>query len=99
MNNPGPVNVKRYTLYVILPGLDYYATTQLNKKKPTAIIFVIFVSGLILSTGIIMHQLLTDPDLTLDMDKDTRSEIVCEKYMFQIIHILCCLGIFTFMLQ
>ena len=32
MNSTGPVNVRRYTLYAIIPGLDYYATTKLNKK-------------------------------------------------------------------
>ena len=88
MNTPGPVNVKRYTLYAIIPGLDYYATTQLNKKKPTTIIFVIFVTGLMISTGIIMHQLLIDPELTSDMDKDIRSEIVYEKYMPRMIYLI-----------
>ncbi len=56
MNNGGPVNVRRFTLYAIIPGLDYYATTKLNKKKPTAVIFVIFVSGLMISNGIIMYS-------------------------------------------
>jgi len=88
MNNSGPVNVRRYTLYAIIPGLDYYATTRLNKKKSTTIIFVIFVSGLMMSTGIIMHQLLTDPELTSDLDKTTRSEIVYEKYMPKMIYLI-----------
>ena len=52
------------------------------------VIFIIFVSGLMISTGIIMYQLLSDPELTSDMDKITRYEIVYEKYMPKMIYLI-----------
>ena len=77
----GPVNVRRYTLYAMIPGLDYYATKQLDKKKPTTIISVLFMIGLLAFTVIHMYDMLHDPDLSPDMTQMERSEIVYEKYM------------------
>ena len=42
----GPVNVNRYIIYALIPGLDTYVTAKLNKKKFTTIYSTIFIIGI-----------------------------------------------------
>ena len=84
----GPVNVNRYTLYAMVPGLDTYAVSKIDKKKPASIITIISIVALMGFTGIIMYQMITDPALTPEMDKELRAEMVYEKYMPQMISVI-----------
>ena len=82
----GPVNVNRYTLYAIIPGLDTYAIGQLDKKKSGLIISVIFIAGLAGHTGIVMYDMANDPELEPEMDKEVRAQLVYEKFMPRILY-------------
>jgi len=84
----GPVNVNRFTLYAMIPGLDTYAVSKVDKKKPASKITMISIVVLMAFTGIIMYQMITDPELDPEMDKDTRAEMVYDKYMPQMIAIM-----------
>ena len=80
MTANGPVNVRLYILYAMIPGLDYYATKQLDKKKPTTIISLLFMTGLLIFVGMHMYEMFNDPDLGPEITKAERAEIVYEKY-------------------
>jgi len=84
----GPVNVSRYTLYAMIPGLDSYAVSRIDKKKPALKITIISMVALLAFTGIIMYQIANDPELVPGMDKELRAEMVYEKYMPQIVSVI-----------
>ena len=84
----GPVNVNRYTIYAMIPGLDTYVFSKLNKKKQALFITIISIVALLIFTGIVMYQMITDTELQLELDKDVRVEITYQKYMLQIISII-----------
>ena len=86
MTANGPVNVRRYTLYAMIPGLDYYATKQLDKKKPTTIISILFLTGLMIFVGMHTYEMFNDSDLGPGITKAERAEIVYEKYFPKMIY-------------
>ena len=47
----GPVDVNRYTLYAMIPGLDTYVASKLGKKKFVTIYSAIFIVGILTLTG------------------------------------------------
>ncbi len=84
----GPVNVKRFTIYAMIPGLDTYAVSKLDKKKPATIITIVSIIGILIVTGIIMYQMSTDPEIALDLEEEVRKEMIFAKYMPQIIWVI-----------
>ena len=84
----GPVDVNRYTLYALIPGLDTYVASKLDKKKFVTIYSTIFIVGILTLTGLVMYQLSIDPELIPDMDKVERADMVYEKFMPQVITII-----------
>ena len=90
----GPVNVNRYTLYAIIPGLDSYAASKLDKKKPATIYTIIAIAGILIFTGMIAYGMNYDSELNSEMDKTERTKILFEKYNLQIIYgVIIFLGI------
>jgi hypothetical protein len=53
----GPVNIKKFTLYSMVPSLDTYAVSKIDKKKPASKITIISVIVLLAFTGIFMYQM------------------------------------------
>ena len=84
----GPVDVNRYTLYAMIPGLDTYVASKLDKKKFVTIYSAIFIVGILTLTGLVMYQMSIDPELILEMDKVERADMVYEKFMPQVIAII-----------
>ena len=89
----GPVNVKRYTLYAMIPGLDTYALSRLDKKKPALKITIIGMIAILSATAFVMFQMSNDNQIQSIMDKDVKSKMVYEKFMPQML-----LVIFGFMI-
>jgi len=83
-----PVNLNRYTIYAMIPGLDTYVAAKLDKKKFASIYTAIFVVGILALTVIVMYQMSIDPELILEMDKTERTDIVYEKFMPQTVAIV-----------
>ena len=84
----GFVNVNRYTIYAMIPGLDTYVASRLDKKKFASIYTGIFVMGILALTGIVMYQMSIDPMLNSEMEKTERADMVYEKFMPQMVAIL-----------
>lgn len=84
----GPVDVNRYTLYAMIPGLDTYVASKLDKKKFVTIYSAIFIVGILTLTGLVMYQLSIDPELISEMNNAERGDMVYEKFMPQIIAII-----------
>ena len=84
----GSVNVNRYTIYAMVPGLDTYVASKLDKKKFASIYTAIFVVGILALTTIVMYQMSIDPELIPEMDETERAERVYEKFMPQILAIV-----------
>ena len=84
----GPVDVNRYTLYAMIPGLDTYVASKLDKKKFVTIYSTIFIVGILTMTGLVMYQISIDPELISDMDKVERADMAYEKFMPQVIAIV-----------
>ena len=81
----GPVDVNRYTIYAMIPGLDTYVTSKLDKKKFATIYTLIFMVGLLALTAIVMYQMSIDPELDLEIDKIEKADRVYGKFMPQMI--------------
>ena len=84
----GPVNVKRFTLYAMIPGLDTYAVSKLDKKKSASKITIISVMALLAFSVIFLYQMSNDSELDREIDKDMKAEMVYEKYMPRMIAII-----------
>ena len=84
----GPVNVRRYAIYAMIPGLDTYVASKLDKKKFVTIYTGIFVVGILTLTGIVMYQMSIDPELVPEMDESERVDMVYEKFMPQMAAII-----------
>jgi len=84
----GPVNVNRFTLYAMIPGFDTYAISKIDKKKPGFKITSISMVVLLAFTGIIIYQMVTDPELDPRMNKDQRAEMLYEKYTPQMVSVI-----------
>lgn len=84
----GSVNVNRYTIYAMIPGLDTYVASKLDKKKFASIYTGIFVVGILALTGFVMYQMSIDPELNSEMDKAERADIAYEKFMPKIIYVI-----------
>lgn len=65
----GPVDVNRYTLYAMIPGLDTYVASKLDKKKFVTIYSAIFIVGILTLTGLVMYQMSIDPELIPEMGR------------------------------
>lgn len=87
MTADGPVNVNRYTIYAIIPGLDNHVASKLDKKKFATIYTIIFMACILTLTAIVMYQISIDPELDIEMDKIERADRVYEKFMPQIVAI------------
>ncbi len=72
----------------MVPGLDTYVASKLDRKKFASIYTGIFVVGILALTGIIMYQMSTDPELVPEMDKTERADRVYEKFMPQMAAII-----------
>ena len=81
----GPVDVNHYTLYAMIPGLDTYVASKLDKKKFATIYTVIFMAAILAATVIVMYNMSLDPELIPEMDKTERADRVSEKFMPQIV--------------
>ena len=81
----GPVNVKRYTLYAMIPGLDTYAFSKLDKKKQAFKITIITMIGILGATGFVMFQMTNAVEIQSEINKDLRGELLYEKYMPQML--------------
>ena len=77
----GPVDVTRFTLYSMIPGLDTYAVSKLDKKKPALKITIISIVALLVITGFLMYQMINDPELDSELNKEMRAEMTFEKYL------------------
>ena len=100
----GPVDVNRYTLYAMIPGLDTYVAAKLDKKKFVTIYSTIFIVGILALTGLVMYQISIDPELIPEMSKVERADRVYEKFMPQVIAIIIGtlvihIPIFTFLVR
>ncbi|MDH3656596.1 MAG: hypothetical protein OEM77_00460 [Nitrosopumilus sp.] len=84
----GLVNVNRYTIYAMIPGLDTYVASKLDKKKFATIYTVIFMTAILAATVIVMYNMSFDPELTSEMNKTERADMVYEKFMPQIVAII-----------
>ena len=84
----GPVNANRYTIYAMIPGLDTYVASKLDKKKFVTIYTTIFIVAILATTTIVMYNMSIDPQLTPDMDKTEKADLVYEKFMPQIVVII-----------
>ena len=90
----GSVNIKRFTIYAMIPGLDTYVASKLDKKKFASIYTGIFVAGILALTGIVMYQMSIDPELVPEMEKTERADMVYEKFIPQMaVIILGCMVI------
>ena len=84
----GPVNANRYTIYAMIPGLDTYVASKLDKKKFVTIYTTILIVAILGTTTIVMYNMSIDPPLTPDMDKTEKADLVYEKFMPQIVVII-----------
>ena len=84
----GPVNMNRYTIYAMIPGLDTYVAAKLDKKKFASIYTAIFMAGLLALIVIIMYDMSIDSELILEMEKIKKAEIVYGKFMPQMVAIV-----------
>jgi len=84
----GPININRYTIYAMIPGLDTYVAAKLNKKKFARTYTAIFMIGLLALTGLVMYNMSIDPELIPEMEKTKKTEIVYGKFMPQIVAIV-----------
>ena len=84
----GPVNVNKFTVFAMIPGLDTYAVSKIDQKKPALKITVISIIILFAFSGILMYQMANDPELEAIMDKEMRAEMVYEKYMPRILLVI-----------
>ena len=85
----GPVNVNRFTIYAMIPGLDTYVASKLDRKKFATIYTLIFMAAILAVTAILMYQLTTDPVLNGDeLEPQQRVEMVNEKFMPKIIYVI-----------
>ena len=88
MPTDGPVNMNRYTIYAMIPGLDTYVAARLDKKRFASIYTAIFMAGLLALTVIVMSGMSIDPELIPEMEKTEKAEIVYGKFMPQLIAIV-----------
>ena len=84
----GPVDVNIFTIYAMIPGLDIYDASKLDKKKFATIYTIIFMVGLLALTVIVTYQMSIDPELDLEIDKIEKVDRVYGKYMPQMIAIV-----------
>ncbi len=84
----GTVNVNRFTIYAMIPGLDAYVAAKLDKKKFVNIYTIIFMACMLALTVIVMYQMSIDPELDLEMDKIEKADRVYGKFMPQLIAIV-----------
>ena len=84
----GPVDVNRYVIYAMIPGLDTYVASKLDKKKFATIYTLIFMVGLLALTAIVTYQMSIDPELDLEIDKIEKADRVYGKFMPQMITIV-----------
>ena len=84
----GPVNMNRYTIYAMIPGLDTYVAAKLDKKRFASIYTAIFMAGLLALIVIIMYDMSIDSELILEMEKIKKAEIVYGKFMPQMVAIV-----------
>ena len=84
----GPVDVNRYTLYAMIPCLDTYVASKLDKKKFVTIYSAIFIVGILTLTGLVMYQMSIDPEIDSKMDKVEQTDMVYEKFMPLVIAII-----------
>jgi len=79
----GLVNVNRYTIYAMIPGLDTYVASKLDKKKFASIYTGIFMVGILALTGVAMYQMSIDSMLNSEMDKTEKADMAYEKFIPQ----------------
>ena len=84
----GPVNVNRFMIYAMVPGLDTDVASKLAKKKSATIYTIIFMVAILAATTIVMYNMSIDPELSHDMDKTERADLVYEKFMPQTLAII-----------
>ena len=48
-----PVNSNRYTIYAMIPGLDSYVATKIDKKKLATIYTIIFMAAILATTWLL----------------------------------------------
>jgi len=85
----GPVKVKKYTLYAMIPGLDTYVASKLDKKKFATIYTIVFMAAILVITAVLAYQLTTDPILSgNEIEPQKRVEMVNEKFMPKIIYVI-----------
>ena len=85
----GPVNVRRYTLFAMIPGLDIYVASKLDKKKFATIYTIVFMAAILVITAVLAYQLTTDPILSgNEIEPKQRVEMVNEKFMPKIIYVI-----------
>ncbi len=85
----GPVNVRRYTLFAMIPGLDTYVASKLDKKKFATIYTIVFMAAILAITAVLAYQLTTDPILSEnEIEPQKRVEMVNEKFMPKIIYVI-----------
>ena len=84
----GLVNINRYTIYAMIPGLDAYVASKLDKKKFASIYTGIFIVSMLALTVIVMYNISIDPELILEVEKTKKAEIVYKKFMPQTVTIV-----------
>jgi len=84
----GTVNVNRFTIYAMIPGLDAYVAAKLDKKKFANIYTIIFMVSISALTAIVMYQMSIDPELDMEMDKIEKADRVYGKFMPQLITVI-----------
>ena len=77
----GIVNVNRFTIYAMIPGLDAYAAVKLDKKKFVNIYTIIFMACMLALIVIVMYQISIDPELNMDMDEIEKADRAYGKFM------------------
>lgn len=100
----GTVNVNRFTIYAMIPGLDAYVAAKLDKKKFVNLYTIIFMVGLLALTVIVMYQMSIDPELNMEMDKIEKADRVYGKFMPQVIvmvlgSLVIHLSIYTYLIR
>ena len=84
----GPVNVKRYTLYAMIPGLDTYALSKLDKKKQGFKITIIGMIAILGATGVVMFQMANDSEIQSELNKELKAELIYQKFMPQMLLVI-----------
>lgn len=100
----GTVNVNRFTIYAMIPGLDAYVAAKLDKKKFVNLYTIIFMVGLLALTVIVMYQMSIDPELNMEMDEIEKADRVYGKFMPQVIamvlgSLVIHLSIYTYLIR